>query len=268
MHDVFVMEDRPLPVVLRDHLQNVLRKLILHVEQPYNSNDDADYIRFRVENFENMVLRCNAIYRMQADFLKQIQECTELARFDSSVLEETRTGYKAPKEKTGNNGRPRYIIMKEQLEFYIENGFTVPSISKMIRVSPKTVRRRLKKFRLSMQGAYTQISNDELDAVIKEILGKNPNCGYRRMLGFLLAKKVRVSERRTREAMHRVDPEGILLGALQLTIVNRREYKVPGVLALWHIDGHHKLIRWVCFQPFMHEILITVLNFFIKMIGF
>ena len=29
-----------------------------------------------------------------------------------------------------------------------------------------------------------------------------------------------------------------------MSVVGRREYKVPGVLALSHIDGHHKLIRY------------------------
>ncbi len=44
--------------------------------------------------------------------------------------------------------------------------------------------------------------------------------------------------------MWRIDPEGLLLRASQLNLVNRRHYWVPGTLALWHIDGNHKLIRW------------------------
>ena len=48
--------------------------------------------------------------------------------------------------------------------------------------------------------------------------------------------------------MHRVDPEGVLMRALQLTTINRRKYQVPGILSLWHIDKHHKLIRLVYFN--------------------
>jgi hypothetical protein len=29
----------------------------------------------------------------------------------------------------------------------------------------------------------------------------------------------------------------------RLRAVNRRRYQVPAPLALWHIDGNHKLIR-------------------------
>jgi hypothetical protein len=45
--------------------------------------------------------------------------------------------------------------------------------------------------------------------------------------------------------MQRVDPEGILLRALEMNTIRRRQYSVAGPLSLWHIDGNHKLIRYV-----------------------
>jgi len=44
--------------------------------------------------------------------------------------------------------------------------------------------------------------------------------------------------------MRRVDPEGIVIRALQLKVTHRIFYHVRGPLALWHMDGNHKLIRW------------------------
>ena len=47
--------------------------------------------------------------------------------------------------------------------------------------------------------------------------------------------------------MQRVNPEGCLLSSLDLKTLNvlqRRKYQVYGPLALWHIDGNHKLIRY------------------------
>ena len=32
---------------------------------------------------------------------------------------------------------------------------------------------------------------------------------------------------------------------LRLRVLRRRQYSVPGPNSLWHIDGHHKLIRSV-----------------------
>jgi hypothetical protein len=47
---------------------------------------------------------------------------------------------------------------------------------------------------------------------------------------------------RVEDCLRSVDPEG---AARRLArIIYRREYYVPYVNSLWHIDGHHKLIRW------------------------
>lgn len=64
------------------------------------------------------------------------------------------------------------------------------------------------------------------------------------MLGFLATRGLRVQERRVRESMHRVYPEGVLLRTLELRTTHRRGYNVYSPRALYHIDGNHKLIRW------------------------
>ena len=71
-----------------------------------------------------------------------------------------------------------------------------------------------------------------------------PNCGVRRMRGFLLSQGLKVQWERIRSSMWRVDPTGMILRSIQLNVVSRRHYSVPGPLALWHQDGNHKLIRW------------------------
>ena len=43
--------------------------------------------------------------------------------------------------------------------------------------------------------------------------------------------------------MIRVNPEGVLLRVLTINTINRRKYGVYAPLALWHVDGNHKLIR-------------------------
>ena len=42
--------------------------------------------------------------------------------------------------------------------------------------------------------------------------------------------------------MIRVDP--INVSMRRMRVIHRRTYNVPGPNALWHIDGHHSLIRW------------------------
>ena len=64
------------------------------------------------------------------------------------------------------------------------------------------------------------------------------------MTGFLRSRGLRIQQHRIRESMRRVDPAGVLLMSLEMRITQRRRYQVPGPLALWHIDGNHKLIRY------------------------
>ena len=84
----------------------------------------------------------------------------------------------------------------------------------MLCVCDKTVYRRLEEYGISMRMNYTQITEPELDGVIRNILQEFPNSGYKSLRGHLLARGLKVQERRLREAMRRTDPEGIIVRAL------------------------------------------------------
>ena len=83
----------------------------------------------------------------------------------------------------------------------------------------------------------------DLDDMVKEILERFLKTGYKRMIGYLLANGHRVQEKRVRESMRRVDPDGVIERSISLNIIHRRKYSVASSLALWHNDGHHKIVR-------------------------
>ncbi len=143
----------------------------------------------------------------------------------------------------GDVGRPPFVIPERQLRFLVENGFTAMDISNMLNVSPRTIRRRLQQFGISIRHQYTSISDANLDRIVSDIFSDFPNCGYRRLDGFLRSKGYRVQQIRIRDCARRVDPNGVLLRSLEINVVRRRVYNVVAPLALWHIDGYHKLIR-------------------------
>ena len=71
---------------------------------------------------------------------------------------------------------------------------------------------------------------------------QHPNDGERLMIAHLANRGIILPRTRIRAAIHRVDPENT---ALRRSItVRRRVYHVDGPNSLWHLDGHHKLIRW------------------------
>ena len=71
---------------------------------------------------------------------------------------------------------------------------------------------------------------------------EHPNDGERLMASHLLSIGIIVPRATLRASIHQVDPFNT---AVRRSItVRRRVYHVEGPNSLWHIDGHHKLIKW------------------------
>ena len=101
--------------------------------------------------------------------------------------------------------------------------------------------RRLSEYGLSVRATYSVISDAQLDEIVARVQHEFPLCGYRQMIGHLRAQGLRIQQSRVRESQRRIDPGGCVMR--RLSTVNRRTYRVNGPLAVWHIDGNHKLIR-------------------------
>ena len=142
---------------------------------------------------------------------------------------------------TGERGRPRFQIPYTQLQFLIEKGFTVREIAQLFGTSTSTVERRMSEFGLSIRVFHAQLSDLDLDATVSEVMREIPNVGCKRMTGLLLGRGLRLQQ--VRESMRRVNPEGVLLRALELNILQRRCYQVRGPLSLWYIDLKRNLLR-------------------------
>ena len=99
----------------------------------------------------------------------------------------------------------------------------------------------MSEFGLSIRAQYSNISDSDLDQIVREIQQQFPTCGNRQMQGHLLSRGYRIQQIRIRESQRRIDPDGAVIRRLH--VLNRREYSVPAPLSLYHIDGHHKLIR-------------------------
>ena len=68
-------------------------------------------------------------------------------------------------KKTSCRGRPEVIIPNEQLELYVEYGFSNVQISNFFSVSPKSIQRRMDKFWLQ-RNTYSCMSDSDLDQLM------------------------------------------------------------------------------------------------------
>ena len=87
------------------------------------------------------------------------------------------------------------------------------------------------------------ISDDQLDVKVREITQDNQFLGQRLVQGMLAAEGIKVQRQRVADSLIRVDEAAVAMRWCRA--IHRRVYQVAGPNALWHIDGNHKLIRYI-----------------------
>ena len=138
-------------------------------------------------------------------------------------------------------GRPKVLVNIDQVELLRSAGFTWQEIANALQVSRTTLWRRLCEMDISTK-KYSDICDFDLDSAVQSLRQEYPNCGQVMMHSLLRQQGIYVQRFRLRESMRRLDP--IRTALRWREAVNRRKYSVPKANSLWHIDGHHSLIRW------------------------
>ncbi len=138
-------------------------------------------------------------------------------------------------------GRPRADVTAEDILEWRKLKFTWSKIAQLLDISRSTLYRRLQDSGISCD-KYTAISNIQLDALMKAIKQDHPNDGERLVQGHLSRQGISVRRKMLRDSIHRIDHDNVV--ARRRNIIQRREYTVPFPNFIWHIDSHHKMIRW------------------------
>lgn len=150
-------------------------------------------------------------------------------------------GEGSPSSGGGGLGRPKVDVDLDDAEFLRSLKLTWKMVGDVLGVSKSTIFRRM-----SEEGrvvtTYSSISDDSLDSIVRSVKADHPNDGEVMMAGHLARIGVRVTRARLRASIHRVDPHGVVTRARR--VISRRVYSVPHANYAWHIDSHHKLIRW------------------------
>jgi hypothetical protein len=144
--------------------------------------------------------------------------------------------------RTGKPGRPRTVPRASYLAraTHPQAGINLTATAATIELHRHTVRSYLRRFEIEYQ--HSDISDHDLDTYIRNFRAKHPDSGVRYIFAALRVRGFRLQKRRVMESLHRVDSVGLALR--RRGRIRRRKYKVSRPQALWHFDGHHKLIRW------------------------
>lgn len=232
---------------IRNRLHDSLTSITRELDEDSFDFDRIDGLQYRLDWLYNTAVRFLDLGVIDDRVVRSVQQARDcLVRCQGSSPGYVSTLCRMQEIFSGERGRPKMEIPKEQLEFLVEKRFSAGDIAKLFSVSKRTVERRLNKFGISVRASYAPLSNDELDAVVTDIISEFPNVGCKRMTGLLFSRGHRDQQTRICESMRRVNPEAVLLRTLELRLIQRRSYHVQGPLSLWHLDGNHKLIRYIC----------------------
>ena len=148
-------------------------------------------------------------------------------------VEVVHTGHRGPPCK-----KPNLALL--QAAMAPGHHISVSKLSWMIGIHRNTLRSYLKKYKINYQ--HTPISDDDLDLLIKHFRSIKPQAGLQYLSGSLRRHGLCIQRQRIAESLHQMDPLGRVLHCH--TTVHRRQYQVSCPNALWHMNGHHKLIHW------------------------
>ena len=231
-----------------------MQQLFASCNRQYHIHDDSvqDHLASRLESCvtileEGIQLTCHSMYESEHRLLKSMrQEAIRLLR--EAIYQRNECTMPAVgvvpfqfQANSGKRGRPRVLINIEQIDLLRSAGFTWQEVADAVQVSRSTLWRRLSELNISFN-KYSDVCEDELDDHIRRIQNQYPNCGQVMIRALLQQQGLCVQRYKVRDSITRVDP---LRSALRWhQVVHRKTYSVPRANSLWHIDGHHSLIRW------------------------
>uniref|UniRef100_A0A8C5FJ24 Integrase core domain-containing protein n=1 Tax=Gadus morhua TaxID=8049 RepID=A0A8C5FJ24_GADMO len=134
----------------------------------------------------------------------------------------------------------------------LSTGLPLTSLSDLHGISRSTLYRPMQEHNLSVRKCYSDISDDVLDQKVRSIKARMPHA----------AMEHRISWRRVKMSLQRVDGAGIIARMVQLSCIARRTYSVPAPLSLVHIDTNHKLIRSSKWYKYWLDVLETYIVYF------
>ena len=141
---------------------------------------------------------------------------------------------------TGQHGHSRKTVDLTFLHEAMSNSCLIKltELACVLGMHQNTLWRYMK--RNGIEKKYSSLTNTELDELVAHFKTGHPESGLCYMMGFLRRHGYHVQYSCVQHSLYWLDHVGQVLKNQKLR--KRRKYHVKRPNALWHIDGHHKLI--------------------------
>ena len=150
-------------------LQNYVFQFIKDINQPTDANpteSDIDWLIYRSQNLLKVLETGQLLYLCfdsAFETVETIEKTLHKAIQSYQGNHQPSDTAAIPLINNGRKGRPKYSITREQLKYLIDLNLSISDISKLLRVSKRTIARRQQEFELKISNTYSNISDGELD---------------------------------------------------------------------------------------------------------
>ena len=185
------------------------------------SYDSAEFFSRRLRENERtlvtLTLRIEEAFPNKFEVISHLNELVfivnDVSDFDRIVEDSERSTFTAPSslndrlstvERNGLVGRPRLQIVQEQLQtLHSDAGFRWADIGRILGISERTLRRRRHEFGspVGVGENFSDVSNDDLDKHVREILEVTPSAGQRLVEGGLRQRGLRIQRHHVQESI-------------------------------------------------------------------
>ena len=139
-------------------------------------------------------------------------------------------------------GRPQKVVNKAYLQeaTHPSRSISKTQLARVLGIHRNTLKKKMDEAGVHLK--YSLIENADLDVLVRTFKAQKPDAGFRYVRGHLRSTGVRVQKQRVLDSLKRVDRVGRFIR--RHAVVHRRKYFSSRPNALWHCDGHHKLIKY------------------------
>ena len=132
-------------------------------------------------------------------------------------------------ERSGNSGRPRMVVNEDQVLGLRSLGIQWQRIGSLLGISTKTLRRKRYGFESGMS-SFSDLTEAELDDLVRDLVIANSNMGEGMLQGLLLSRGYKIQRSKLRASNRRVNPNP---KGFNKRRIFRRTYNVSFPNALW-----------------------------------
>ena len=132
-------------------------------------NDDLDGLLIRLDAIFQCLMWVEPVFLPSTNFSNLLSAVADMiGHVQSAIWNQNLRG----------RGRPSLNISERALSSLLEQEFTQIEIAQIFGCSAKTIHRRIVEFRLSRLIQYTEISDGELDALVRNFVSNFPTAGW------------------------------------------------------------------------------------------